>query len=58
MQVRLIMITQPYGNTYNYIIDVTQGNTSINISNYASGIYYAVLICNGQVYDSRTLIVE
>ncbi|PKG42795.1 tyrosinase family protein [Psychroflexus sp. MES1-P1E] len=53
-----IMITQPYGNTNNYILDVNQSNVSINLANYNTGIYYAVLVCNGQVYDSRTLIIE
>lgn len=53
-----IMITQPYGNTNNYILDVNQSNVSINLANYTTGIYYAVLVCNGQVFDSRTLIIE
>ncbi len=53
-----IMITQPYGNTYNYIIDVTQSNININLTGYQTGAYYAVLVCNGLVVDSKALIIE
>lgn len=53
-----IMISQPYGNTNNYILDVNQTSISINLTNYITGVYYVTLVCNGQVYDSRTLVVE
>ncbi len=53
-----IMVTQPYGNTSNYILDVNQSTININLTGYTTGLYYAVMVCNGEVYDSKTLIVE
>jgi len=53
-----LMVTQSYGTTYNYILDANQDNINLNLNNYQSGVYYVVLICNGQAVDSKTLIVE
>jgi len=53
-----LMVTQSYGTTYNYILDVNQDTINLNLSNYQTGIYYVVLVCNGKAVDSKTLIVE
>ncbi len=53
-----LTITQSYGASYNYILDTNQENTSINVAGYQPGIYYMVLVCNGQVVDSKSLVVE
>jgi hypothetical protein len=53
-----LMITQAYGSTHNYILDVNQSNIQIDLSDYTPGIYSAVLICNGTIVDSKTLIVN
>ena len=53
-----LMVTQSYGTTYNYILDVNQDNVNLNLENYQTGVYYVILICNGQAVDSKTLIVE
>ncbi len=54
-----LTIMQPYGNTSSqYILDVNQSMTTINVSNYAPGSYSVILVCNGQSVDSETIIVQ
>ncbi len=53
-----LMIMMPYGNSYNYILDVYQSQTSINVSGYQSGVYNVILVCNGQAVDASTLTVQ
>lgn len=53
-----IMLTQINGVANNYILDSSQGSISIDLSAYKKGTYYAVLVCDGEVHDSRTLIIK
>ena len=41
----------------NYILDVNQGTTNVNLSSFNTGSYIVFLICNGQVRDQQNLIV-
>jgi hypothetical protein len=50
-----MIINTVTGNSYNYIIDVNQTNIAINIANYSSGLYTVVLVCDGEVQNSKTL---
>lgn len=53
-----LMIMMPYGSSSNHIIDVSQAQTTINVSNYQTGAYSVILVCNGQAADTQTLIVQ
>ncbi len=53
-----IIITMAYGSSSNYILDVTQNNATIDVSNYQTGVYNVILVCNGQAVDASTLIVQ
>ena len=42
----------------NYVIDVNDNQTYINLSGYSTGVYSVVLVTNGQISDIKELIVE
>ena len=41
-----------------YMPHFSQDNIEIDLTGYASGVYYAILVCNGVVVDNKTLIIE
>ena len=51
-----IYITQPlqYGGN-NYILNINQEETSIDFTNFASGVYNLILICDGIVQDVKSV---
>lgn len=54
-----LMIISSYGTTNssnNYILDINNFETNIDISNYPIGFYTVALVCNGQIVDAKTLI--
>lgn len=53
-----LMITQPYGNTYNQILDTQATTQNINTSQWSTGYYVVVLVCDGEAMDSKNIIVE
>ena len=55
-----LSLTGFYGSyvSNNYILDINQTETSIDISNYPLGTYTITLIVNGQVSDSKILIKQ
>src|SRR5690554_1415415 len=42
----------------NYIIDINQDNTTIDVSNYPTGVYVINLITDGNISDSKNLIKQ
>lgn len=54
----LMMVNLNTGNSDNYILDVQQNNTTINISAYTSGLYNIILVCDGEVQNSKTLLKQ
>jgi subtilisin family serine protease len=42
----------------NYILDINNTQTNLNISNYPSGFYTVALVCNGQIVDAKTLVKQ
>ena len=46
------------GGSDNYILDVQQSNTTIDISTYVTGLYNIILVCDGEVQNSKTLIKQ
>lgn len=41
-----------------YALDVMQPQIEISLSDYQTGVYTVVLICDGEIVDSRNLVVE
>ncbi|MEZ4778344.1 MAG: hypothetical protein R2786_03080 [Flavobacteriaceae bacterium] len=54
----LMLVNTQTGSSDNYILDVTTSNTSIDISAYNTGLYSIILICDGEIQNSKTLIKE
>ena len=42
----------------NYILNSTQKQTDINVSNYQTGIYTVALVVDGQIVDTMALIIQ
>ena len=56
-----LMILGGYGTiatSNNYILDVNQSETTLDVSNYSNGFYTVALVVNGQIVDAKTLIKE
>lgn len=56
-----LMIIDQYGNnseSNNYIISPESSYVNINISNYSNGFYTIILVCDGQIVDTKTLIKQ
>jgi hypothetical protein len=54
-----IAITGTVNNTTsNYILDCNQNQISINISNFLIGSYSIILVCDGVIVDTKTLIIK
>ncbi len=54
-----LMIINANNGTYdNYILDTSQFETILDISNYQSGIYHISLVCNGELVDTKNLVIE
>jgi serine protease len=56
-----LMILGSYGTNYdsnNYILDINNSQTTINLSSYVNGFYTVALVVNGQIVDAKTLIKQ
>jgi serine protease len=56
-----LMILGGYGTiatSNNYILDVNNSETTMDISNYSNGFYTVALVVNGQIVDAKTLIKD
>jgi len=42
----------------NYILDISQSKTNINISNYIPSTYVLSLVCNGEIVESKNLVIQ
>jgi len=54
----VMVVNMNTGGSDNYILDVQQTSTSIDISSYATGLYNIILVCDGVVQNSKTLIKQ
>lgn len=45
-------------NISNHILDLSQNSAAIDLTGYNTGTYEAVLVCNGQIVDSESLMVQ
>jgi serine protease len=56
-----LMVIGGYGTTStanNYILDANATETTLNVTQYASGFYTLALVVNGQIVDAKTLIKQ
>ena len=42
----------------NYILDVQQTSTWLDLSSYPAGAYTLILICDGMAVDAKNLIIN
>jgi len=55
-----LSVTGFYGSNIsnNYILDISENDITLNVSNYPQGLYSIALIVNGQIQDTTTLIKQ
>lgn len=44
--------------SYNYVLDITENEATLDVSTYPQGLYSIALIVNGQIQDTATLIKQ
>ncbi|MCF6308720.1 MAG: S8 family serine peptidase [Flavobacteriaceae bacterium] len=54
----VMMVNMNTGNSDNYILDIQETNTTIDVSAYTTGLYNIILVCDGEVQNSKTLIKQ
>ena len=54
----MIVGASNYSSSNNYIINCTQTQISINVSNYQMGIYTVALVVDGQIVDAMALMIQ
>lgn len=54
----IMVVNTNTGNSDNYILDVQQTQVSIDVSPYTPGLYNIILVCDGEVQNSKTLIKQ
>lgn len=51
-----VIVMQPYGASNNYILNTNSDSKSIDLSNYSPGNYTVILVCNGIIADTKTIV--
>jgi subtilisin family serine protease len=54
----LMVVNMNTGSSDNYILDIQQSIINIDVSTYTTGLYNIILVCNGEVQNSKTLIKQ
>ncbi len=54
----IMVINLNTGSSDNYILDLQHSSTSIDIYTYTTGLYNIILVCDGEVQNSKTLIKQ
>jgi len=54
----IMLVNTNTGNSDNYILNTEENTTSIDVSSYPTGLYNIILVCNGEIQNSKTLIKE
>jgi hypothetical protein len=54
----MILGMNSFSASNNYILDANLSQTTINISNYPTGLYTVALVCNGQIVDAQALMIQ
>ena len=54
----LMVTNTSNGTSNNYILDVQQSSVSIDVSTYTTGLYNIILVCDGEIQNSKTLLKQ
>ncbi|MFT4800910.1 MAG: hypothetical protein ACI93N_000675, partial [Flavobacteriaceae bacterium] len=54
----VMVVNMNTGSSDNYILDMQETSTTINVSTFATGLYNIILICDGEAQNSKTLIKQ
>ncbi|MBD45482.1 MAG: hypothetical protein CMC65_09770 [Flavobacteriaceae bacterium] len=54
----VMFVNMNTGSSDNYILNTLQTNISIDVSLYTTGLYNIILVCDGEVQNSKTLLKE
>ncbi|MGB3343660.1 MAG: S8 family serine peptidase [Aequorivita sp.] len=54
----VMVVNMNTASSDNYILDVQQSNITIDVSAYPMGLYNIILVCDGEVQNSKTLIKQ
>ena len=54
----LMVVNTQSGSSDNFILDPTSTNTSLDITNLTTGLYNIILVCDGEIQNSKTLIKQ
>jgi len=54
----VMFVNMNSGSSDNYILNTQQTNISIDVSAYTTGLYNIILVCDGEVQNSKTLLKE
>jgi len=54
----LMVVNTTSGISNNYILDVSLNEATFDFSSYATGLYSVALVCDGDIEDSKLLVIE
>jgi len=54
----VMFVNMNTGNSNNYILNTQQSNISIDVSTYTTGYYNIILVCDGEVQNSKILLKD
>lgn len=54
----LTVVSTVTGIFNNYILDINSSSIVVDISSYTSGLYSVVLVCDGEIVDSKNLVKQ
>ncbi len=54
----VMFVNMNTGSSDNYILNTQQSSISINVSAYTTGLYNIILVCDGVVQNSKTLLKQ
>ncbi|HBH05782.1 MAG TPA: hypothetical protein DDX92_04170 [Flavobacteriales bacterium] len=54
----VMILNQTATFSNNYILDVQQTSTWLDLSSYPAGAYTLILICDGMAVDAKNLIIN
>ncbi len=54
----IMVLNQSTGISDNYILDTNLDEISLDMSNQSTGMYSIILICDGEIQDSKNLVKQ
>lgn len=54
----VMVVNTNTGNSDNYILDAQTNSTTLDISSFPTGLYNVILVCDGEIQNSKSLIKQ